>query len=227
MVSIQEQIARRRFGVSLLVPMLLVLLLWLFYAVGVSEHGGALYWLGIYPRTVGGLVGIVLSPLLHANLEHALSNSVSLLVLGVALFYFYPRQAWRVLLYGWLFTGILTWLIGRSSYHIGASGLIYLFGSYLFFRGWRVHRKRLAALSLVVTFAYGSLVWGVFPADTNISWEGHLSGALVGLSLALLQAVDTTQESMAFGTRSAYTYSKSVTHTGTSSWRLFYRNWRR
>ncbi len=224
MQSLSEQIAKRRLGISILVPALLLVLLWLVYFLALNSEGGSFYWLGIYPRTVGGLVGIVLSPFIHADLEHALSNSIALALMGVAVFYFYPREAFQVLLIGWLCSGILTWIIARPSYHIGASGLIYVFGVYLIFRGWRVHRKTLAALSLLVTFSYGSMLWGIFPNEEAISWEGHLSGALVGLVLAFGQKVETNEQSAAFGTPSAYNFSSS--HTGLPNWKIRYRSLR-
>ena len=160
---------------------------------------------------------------MHADFEHALSNSIALALLGVALFYFYPREAFQVLVFGWLFSGLLTWLIARPAYHIGASGLIYVFGVYLIFRGWRVRRKALAALSLLVTFAYGSMIWGIFPAELHISWEGHLSGALVGVVLAFWQKVDNKAPLTAFGTPSAYDFS-TYSHTGLPNWKLRYRS---
>jgi membrane associated rhomboid family serine protease len=84
----------------------------------------------------------------------------------------------------WIITGILVWLGGRSSYHIGASGLIYGFASFLFFSGIIRNSINLLAISLLVVFLYGSLVWGIFPFDYKISWESHLFGALTGFALA-------------------------------------------
>ena len=88
---------------------------------------------------------------------------------------------------GWLFSGLLTWLMGEEgSHHIGASGLIYVFASFLFFKGiWSKH-YRLMSLSFIVVFLYGSLVWGVLPGKAGVSWEGHLSGFLSGLFLAFI-----------------------------------------
>lgn len=225
-VDIKERIAKQRLGVSLFIPLLLVLVIWLMHLVALNTAGASLFWLGIYPRTVAGLVGIVLSPLLHQGWEHALSNSLALLVFGIALFYFYPREAWRVFLLGWLLSGLLTWMMGRSAYHIGASGLIYVLGAFLFFRGWRVRRRALAALSLVVTFLYGSMVWGIFPNNTNISWEGHLAGALVGILLAYGLTLPKRENRSAFGSVAAFDYS-TCTHTGLSVWRLGYKIGRR
>jgi hypothetical protein len=87
-------------------------------------------------------------------------------------------------LYGILISGFLTWLIGRTSYHIGASGLIYVLASFIFFKGIFSSYYRLIALSLIVVFIYGSLLWYIFPVKEGISWEGHLAGFLTGLLLA-------------------------------------------
>ena len=221
-MDIRERIAKQRFWVSLFLPLLSILLIWLVHFVAWGSEGGSLFWLGIYPRTFAGLAGVVLSPFLHSGWEHALSNTIALLLFGVALFYFYPREAWRVFFIGWLLSGLLTWMIGRSAYHIGASGLIYAVGTFLFFRGWRVRRRGLAALSLVLTFLYGSMFWGIFPADVSISWEGHFAGAVVGSSLAYLLPLYAENEALAFGSDSAFDYS-TITHTGRRAWRLQYR----
>src|SRR5699024_400149 len=127
---------------------------------------------GIGPRTLIGLRGIICGPFIHAGVPHALSNTLPIILLGVALFYFYEGIAWRVLLYGTLLTGLMTWLIGRGgSTHIGASGMAYLMMSFLFFKGLWSKNYRLIALSLIVVFIYGGLIWGVFPGKAHVSWE--------------------------------------------------------
>ena len=92
----------------------------------------------------------------------------------------------KVLLLGILISGFLTWLIGRPSYHIGASGLIYVLASFIFFKGIFTKHFRLVALSLLVVFIYGGLLWYIFPIREEISWEGHLAGFITGLFLALV-----------------------------------------
>jgi hypothetical protein len=82
--------------------------------------------------------------------------------------------------------GVLTWIIGRDSFHIGASGIVYMLTSFLFFKGIWSKNYRLIALSLIVVFMYGSMVWGIFPQKERISWEGHLAGLLTGIVLALV-----------------------------------------
>jgi membrane associated rhomboid family serine protease len=132
-----------------------------------------------------GLKGIIFSPFIHGSLKHLFNNSIPLLLLSMALFYFYRNISKQVIFYGIIITGLLTWLIGRPSYHIGASGLVYVLASFLFFKGIFSKYFRLVALSLSVVFVYGSLIWGLFPGKMGMSWEGHLSGFIVGFVLAL------------------------------------------
>jgi len=138
----------------------------------------------LYPRRFSGLRGIFFSPFIHSSLEHLYNNTIPLALLLASLFYFYREVALKVLILGVLFSGLITWGIGRPSYHIGASGIIYLLASFVFFKGVFTKYYRLIALSLAVVFLYGSLLWYIFPMENGISWEGHLGGFLSGLTLA-------------------------------------------
>ena len=142
--------------------------------------------LGIYPRKIEGLRGILFSPFIHGDVKHLFNNAIPLLVLTSALFYFYRRIRWKVLIYGLLLTGLFTWLIGRSNIHIGASGVIYMLTAFLMFRGILSKHYQLTALSFSVIFLYGGFIWYIFPTDPKISWEGHLSGFIVGIIFALI-----------------------------------------
>lgn len=173
-----------RFSYSVLVvPLVAVLLIWFVYWMELRFQTN-LNDFGLYPRKFSGLQGIVFSPFIHGSLEHLYNNTIPLAVLLASLFYFYREIALKVLLYGVLFSGLITWAIGRPSYHIGASGIIYLLASFVFFKGIFTKHFRLVALSLVVVFIYGSLLWYIFPMKDGISWEGHLGGFLTGLALA-------------------------------------------
>lgn len=167
----------------LIVPVLLVLSLWVVYWLEIRFGWSFSRW-GIRPGKLEGLRGVVFGPFLHGSLKHLFNNSVPLLVLMGALFYFYHPVRWKVLLWGTLLTGIATWAIGREAYHIGASGVVYMLAAYLFFSGVRSKHYRLVAISLIVVFLYGSLLWYLFPIDPKISWEGHLSGFAIGIGLA-------------------------------------------
>jgi membrane associated rhomboid family serine protease len=141
---------------------------------------------GIFPRTFSGLQGIVFSPFIHADINHLYNNSIPLLILLAALRFFYSKQSLAVIGYGILFSGFITWVIGRENYHIGASGLIYVLVSFIFFKGIQTKYYRLVALSLTVVMVYGGLVWYIFPkVDEQISWEGHLAGLIAGFALSL------------------------------------------
>lgn len=167
------------------IPVIAVFLIWLVYFLEI-RFGNNFNEYGIYPQTLMGLRGIIFSPFLHGSIEHLLSNSIPLLVMLASLFYFYEGIATKVLLWGIFLTGFLTWTFARPSYHIGASGVVYFLVSFIFFSG--VFRKyyRLAAVSLIVVFLYGSTVWYIFPIEEQISWEGHLSGFLVGFIFAFI-----------------------------------------
>jgi len=161
-------------------PLLFVVILFLIHSYS-TYFGVRLSHYGIYPREFKGLLGILTSPFIHGDWKHLFNNSVPLILLGSALFHFYRRLAPRVWIYSILYTGILVWLGGRPSFHIGASGLVYALASFLFFSGFIRKHRPLMAISMVVVFIYGGMIWGIFPRDEHISWEGHLFGAFNGL----------------------------------------------
>jgi membrane associated rhomboid family serine protease len=147
--------------------------------------GGRISNWGLVPRTLVGLVGIPLTPFLHADLGHLLSNTVPLVIL-LALMAGSRTQTWQTVAALIGFGGGILWLIGRSQRHIGASVLVYSLIAFLIVAGLREKRFVPLLIALFVGFLYGStLIFGVLPSvDSRISWEGHLSGALAGGALA-------------------------------------------
>ena len=181
------KIEKKQILYALFFPVIFIILLWLILLVEQS-WGGDWSRLGVYPGKLYGLGGIITSPLIHANAKHLFSNSVPLLVLSWCLFYFYKDLGYGVFPILWILSGIFTWIFGRDSWHIGASGLTYSLAFFLFFSGIFRRYIPLMAVSLMVVFLYGSTVWNMFPVaeivDPSVSWEGHLAGAVSGLLCA-------------------------------------------
>lgn len=162
-----------------------VLFLWIIYFVQWALQLD-LSSFGVLPRKTDGLMGILTAPLVHADLSHLFSNLTTLFFLSFGILYFYRSSAVRVFFIIYIFDGILVWLFARESYHIGASGLVYGFAGFLFFSGLFRKDKRSIALSLLIVFLYGGMVWGVLPTDPKISFESHLFGAMVGIVCAFI-----------------------------------------
>jgi len=176
---------RKKLFLSLIIPGTFIFFMWLVRIIEVLFEID-LSFLGIYPLKIRGLPGILFSPFVHADYQHLFNNSLPLLLLSAALFYFYSEVALRVFLWTYILTGILVWFGGREAWHIGASGLVYGLASFLFFSGIIRKYFRLVALSLLVVFLYGEMVWGLFPGIyKNISWESHMLGFFSGIVLAV------------------------------------------
>lgn len=173
---------QRKYSIFIL-PALFILVLfvveWIDYTYGMHF---AKY--GVLPRNLEGLKGVLLSPFIHSDWKHLTNNALPLFVLTATLGFFYKSIAKEVFLWSWLMSGLWLWAIGRPSFHIGASGLLYALASFLFFSGFIRKHTKLMSISMFVVFLYGGMVWGIFPMKKNISWEGHLAGALAGLILA-------------------------------------------
>ncbi|NLZ72724.1 MAG: rhomboid family intramembrane serine protease, partial [Bacteroidales bacterium] len=132
--------------------------------------------------------GIFAHTLIHNSFKHLFANTFPLFFLSWCLFYFYREIASYIFFFLWILGGIITFLIGKPGWHIGASGLIYGLAFFLFFSGIIRKHIPLIAISLLITFIYGGLVWNMIPffAKSTTSWEGHLSGAIAGIVLAVL-----------------------------------------
>ena len=172
---------------SLQIPVLFLIFIWVIWLFEIITQFD-LGTFGIYPRKLQGLIGIIVSPLLHADIHHLFANSIPLLILGSCLFYFYRELALKITLLIWLITGLCVWAGGRQAYHIGASGVVYGLAAFLFFSGIIRKDGKLLAITLLVTFLYGSMVWGIFPEffpEKNISFESHFWGMIAGGLLAV------------------------------------------
>jgi membrane associated rhomboid family serine protease len=169
---------------SSVVPFRVVFFMWLvffleyIYAWPVGNFG-------IHPRTLNGLIGIFTAPLIHGNLSHLVSNTVPLIFLGSALFFFYHRIGSAVFFRAYFWTNILVWLFARSANHIGASGVVYGLAFFLIFFG--IFRRDAVSIliSVLTLLLYGGVFYGVLPTDPMVSWESHLAGALVGITSAV------------------------------------------
>jgi membrane associated rhomboid family serine protease len=184
-----KQLKKKRFIAtdSFLFPMILLLVMWL---VHWAQHLFLFpfHTLGVLPKDFSGLLGILFMPLIHSmrEIQHIVNNSFPTLILTLTLFYFYRAIAFRVFGILWLLTGIFLWLFAENKgiYHIGMSGVIYGLASFLFASGVLRKYLPLQAISLFVVFIYGSMIWGIFPMQQHVSWEGHLMGFFSGIFLA-------------------------------------------
>ena len=176
---------KKRFIYSLVFPAFFLFIIW---AVKIFEITMELSLVegGVFPRRISGLKGILFSPTIHGDWKHLLDNSLPALFLSLALFYFYRDIAYRIWLLIYFIGGILLWAVGREAYHIGASGLIYGLATFLFLSGVIRKVRSLMAISLLVVFWYGGMVWGLLPFDYEVSFEAHITGAVSGIILAIL-----------------------------------------
>lgn len=174
---------KRDVFVSILVGLLFTSVPWMvkLYEVYTGQYLSAY---GLLPRSWGQWYGVFTMPFLHENFNHLIGNSTPLFVLTSLLFHFYRKFFGGVYLFLFLVTGIWTWIIGRPDIHIGASGIVYGLTSFIVFSGMWSKNFRLSAISLLIVFLYGSIIWGIFPIEHFVSWEGHLSGFLAGLVIS-------------------------------------------
>lgn len=160
-----------------------LLVIWIVF---VFDHPLSFNWreYGLKPRRVEGLVGIFSMHFLHGGLDHIASNSLSFALLNTIMFFFYRQIAFKVFVFVALLGGVMLWFWGGDGNHIGASLIIYGISSFLFFSGLFRSDERMLRVALFVAFYYGGIVWALLPIDPTVSWEGHLSGAVVGIVMA-------------------------------------------
>ncbi|MDU1891558.1 MAG: rhomboid family intramembrane serine protease [Dysgonomonas sp.] len=168
-----------RLKTSITYAFLIILIPWIVKIIEFLFSTSFHTW-GIYPRSFFGLWGVLTSPIVHGSFDHLIGNTVPFLVLATLLFFFYKKKSVYIFVVLWLTSGVLTWIISRSSWHIGMSSVIYAMASFLIFGGFFSKKVILIIISLVVIFAYSGLIYGIFPTTGHISWEGHLSGAISG-----------------------------------------------
>jgi membrane associated rhomboid family serine protease len=176
-------IAIKRLYISMFFPGAFLLIIWLVFIVDISLRLDLVYY-GLFPRKVSGLQGIIFAPFIHGGIRHIFANTIPLFALSTLLFYFYQRISFKVVLMCYLLPGALVWLLARPAYHVGASGIIYGLAGFLFVSGILRKHLGLMAISFLVAFQYGSMIWGIFPIEDNVSWESHLAGLITGLALA-------------------------------------------
>jgi membrane associated rhomboid family serine protease len=173
--------------ISFTIALSLVILMWLVFLLDYTVELN-LYKFGVYPKSPAGLVGIITAPFIHStkDFSHIISNSMPIFILSWLLFYHYRNVATSAFISIYLLTGISLWLLGRENYHVGMSGVIYGLTTFLIFSGFFRKNIRVAGISLIVVFLYGSMVWGVLPWKQSVSWEGHLLGAFSGIIMSVI-----------------------------------------
>jgi len=181
--KLDPELEKRIFFHSLVIPAAFVVAFWM---VEITERilSVSFVKLGVYPLHLKGLPGIIFSPFIHSGFNHLMSNSIPFFILLFALIYFYRRISYRIFFMLYFLSGLSVWLAGREAWHIGASGVVYAMAAFHFISGIIRNDVRLLTLSVVVVFLYGGLIWGIFPIDPGISWEGHLWGGISGVVLA-------------------------------------------
>lgn len=164
-----------------------VALLWVIQIVNAVFFAGGLDNLGIHPRTIAGLFGILFAPFLHVGFAHLIANTLPLFFLGWFVMLRKKRDLVTVSALSGLVGGLGTWLIApAASVHVGASILIFGYLGYLLSRGFFERRVWPILGSLVVFFLYGGALFGILPGQSGISWQGHLFGLLGGVLAARL-----------------------------------------
>ena len=186
---------KQQFKDAVFIPFILGILMILSFILE-KGMGWDFHTAGIYPRRIENIGGIFTVIFIHADWSHLFNNVLSFVILSSFLFFFYKQLDLKVMIISYVFIGLMLWIIGRESWHIGASGLIYSIAFFLFFSGVIRKHVPLIAISLIVAFVYGSMIWHVFPWQNQdpISWEGHLSGGIVGFVLSVWYRNDGPQK---------------------------------
>lgn len=175
----------------------LVAIMWIAEMVDVVL-GGRLDGLGIEPRDTDGLIGIALAPFLHAGFGHLIANTIPLLMMGFAIALSGLARVVAVTAIVALVSGLGTWLIAAAgTVHIGASGLVFGYATYLISRG--IFSRNLVHLVLggVIVLAFGTVLLGGLIPEDGVSWQAHLFGAIGGVLAARLLTPDRKRPAIA------------------------------
>lgn len=176
--------------IGVLRPVLgLVIAVWAVQLVNAATGYRLVPWLGLEPRELAGLIGVPLMPLLHTGFDHAVANTLPLVLLGGLGMMVARRRFVAATLAIVIASGLAVWLLGRPhSVHVGASGLIFGWFGYLLALGFVERSPRAIAGSITVIAVYGGMIWGLLPQrGLGVSWEAHAFGALTGVAVAYLQ----------------------------------------
>lgn len=186
---------KRQFYYAIFIPMAMGLTMILSFILEKGMNWD-FHYAGIFPRKIESILGIFTMIFVHADFGHLANNVISFVALSGMLYIAYRTIATKVLMISWIFSGIILWVIGRENWHIGASGLIYALAFFLFFSGFMRKHIPLIAISFVVAFVYGNMVWHIIPWQVHdpISWEGHLSGGIIGSFLSIWFRKDGPQK---------------------------------
>ena len=167
-------------------PLLILSIVWAVKIIEITS-GAHFYTYGIFPRCWECIGNIFTAPFIHGDFSHIYFNSIYWFIFSTAIFYLYPKRAYMYMASAFIDTGLLLWIIGRPSYHIGLSGVIYALASFLFFANLFAKDYKKMGISLAMLFLFSGMAQGFFPKDLHISWEAHVSGAKLCLNLKLTQ----------------------------------------
>ncbi|MDC1395164.1 rhomboid family intramembrane serine protease [Bacteroidia bacterium] len=188
---------------SIVWPLLIVVVIWLVFFMNLSTSMNFNSF-GMHPKEIKGLYGIFTMIFLHGDFDHLFSNSVPLLLSMGFIFIYFEKEKLPILLWNVLFTGILLIFMGKQgSTHIGASGVVYAYVFFLVTHAFFTKNKEMLAAAFVLIFLYGGLIYGLFPEfgkliGKNISWEGHLSGAISGVLTGFIYRKKGPQQALFF-----------------------------
>lgn len=171
-----------------------VSIFWIVFILNEVIFGRKLNAFGILPHNFVGLRGILFAPFLHGNFYHIAANTAPFIVLGWLVMLRNTKDFYFVSLMSAFVGGLGTWIFGRNSIHIGASGVIFGYFGYLLFRGYFEKSFVSIAISIAILIGYGGMIWGVLPTRSYISWEGHLFGFIGGIIAAKLLSPSKTAQ---------------------------------